>query len=188
VRPALPPPWEYDPRRPVRAHLELSFVGALALAQSGGFELLDHGVGFAFRGGLDFGRHLGIEAGYLATFHNPLPWCADAPYSGFCATSYLVMELVTFDLKLRIPTHTRFVPYAIAGGAVAWIRRDYTAVGAMGGGFQAGAGIDIWIARHLTLGARVLYRGLWIGDWSGYSDTDVFLHLLTIEATIGIPW
>jgi len=66
---------------------------------------------------------------------------------------------------------------------------------AQGGGFQLGAGIDIYLTRWLTLGARLLYRGIIMGKIeescgerciSDDPEDRTFLHGLSGEINFSI--
>ncbi|MEO6950994.1 MAG: outer membrane beta-barrel protein [Polyangia bacterium] len=153
------------------------------MGQSGGVEYLSHGGGFSIWGGVEIGRIVGIEAKYAASFHNPASDCGGGPYV-WCDVSYLVVQTLSLDLKLHIPTNTRVVPYAVVGPMVGWIGRQGYLADAIGGGFEAGGGIDVWFSRHGTFGAEVLYRGLRMGDYGTYTNSNTYLSFVQVGITL----
>jgi hypothetical protein len=180
-RPGFDP---YYPRR-VRGLLGASGLGTFVLGQSGGVEYLRHGGGFSIFGGIDLGHVVGFELSYTGSFHNPTAVGCDQ-ISGICGANYLVLELLTASIRLRIPTWSRVWPYFQLGGAIAWIGRQSAIADATGGGFEAGFGLDIWASRYFTLGPRVLYRGLRMSDYGTYTGTDTFLSLLTVDFNLAV--
>lgn len=186
-----PPPRYYvrrDPQWirpvPVRGTFGISGFGSIVVGQSGGVEYLSHGGGFSLWGGVEIGRVVGIEAKYAASFHNPASDCGGGGPYVWCDVSYLVLQTVSLDLKLHIPTNTRVVPYAVVGPMVGWIGRQGYLTDAVGGGFEAGGGIDVWFSRHGTIGGEVLYRGLLMGDYGTYTNSNTYLSLVQVGITL----
>jgi hypothetical protein len=174
-----PPPWIAPPRF-VGGFIGFTGFGTIALDQTGGVEYLRHGGGFGIFGGVHLGRVVSLHFGFDASFHNPVSSCVGRGPYVWCDANFLILETVHADLKLRIPTRTRVVPYFQVGGLVAWIgRQDYPA-DAVGGGFEIGGGIDFWLARHVSFGVHALYRGIKMGDYETYTGSDTFLSVLNV--------
>jgi hypothetical protein len=176
---ASPPPWIAPPHF-LGGFFGVGGFGTVVLDQHGGVEYLRHGGGLAIFGGLHLGRIVDLHFGFDASFHNPWSGCSgNGPYV-WCDTNFLLLETVHADLKLRIPTRTRVVPYFQVGALIAWVgRQDYPA-DAVGGGFEIGGGLDIWLARPVSFGLHALYRGIKLGDYDTYTGSDTFLSLLNV--------
>lgn len=207
VYPAPPcyhqPPYYQPPSyRPVRyyqpsfwhlgPYVGIGGGGFGVLGASGPFEYLSSGAFGNVFIGMNFSPRFALELGFIGSAHNE-EWTY-APQS-------LLMWGVTLDAKfnlVRPSWHSRFVPYLQAGvGAYGLFSDNYAGSQdlAQGGGFQAGGGIDIYLARWLTLGARVLYRGIVMGkvkDTCGdrcisSSEADqTYIHGLTGEINMSI--
>jgi hypothetical protein len=174
-----PPPWVTPPRF-IGGFIGFGGFGTIALAQSGGVEYLRHGGGIAVFGGIDIGRIAALHFGFDASFHNPSSDCVGRGPYVWCDTSFLILETLHADLKLRIPTRTRVMPYFQVGPLLAWIGRQDYPTDAVGGGFEVGGGIDFWLARPVTFGIQALYRGIAMGDYDTRTGTDTFLSLLHV--------
>jgi hypothetical protein len=177
-----PPPWIAP--RPVRGTFGVGGFGTIVARQDGGVEYMRHGGGLSVFGGVELGRVVEIQGKYAASFHNPVGNCAAGVNYVWCDASYLVLQTVSVDLKLHIPTNTRFIPYFAVGPMVGWIGRQGYLTDAIGGGFEAGGGFDIWFNRHGTVGLDVLYRGLRMSDYASYTGTDTYISLVQVGATI----
>ena len=83
---------------------------------------------------------------------------------------------VTLDAKLNLLRPSwrhRLVPYLQVGGGAYGLYSDAywgTSDLAKGGGFQAGVGLDLYLTRWLSLGARMLYRGIVMGKLNTTCD------------------
>lgn len=178
---------DFDPflHRSVRPYLGISGLGSFALNQSG-LNYLDVGGGFSAFGGLDFGPILGLEVSYTASIHNPAFNCVDSPAIAVCDSQYIVMQIVSGSVRLHIPTGTPLVPYVQAGGSAAWLGKSGFFADASGGGFEAGGGLDIWLDNYWTFGTKVLYRGLWMGEYQGFQGTNSYLGMLTVDLNLGV--
>jgi hypothetical protein len=171
-----PPPWVRPPRL-IRGFIGVSGLGTIVADQRGGVEYLHSGGGFGIFGGLDIGRFFGIEIGYDASFHNPIGTSCD--YS-WCSVNYLMLEAVHLDAKLHLPTGTRVMPYLQGGVVASWIGRTDSPSDAIGGGFEAGGGIDFWLSRQATFGIQAMYRGLAMSDYATYTGTGTYLSLVMV--------
>ena len=170
--------------KPVRGTIGVSGFGTILANQRGGVEYLSHGGGLALWGGVEIGRVVGIEGKFTSSFHNPVSDCTAGFNYVWCDTSFLLVQTLSLDLKLHIPTDTRFVPYFVVGPMVGWIGRRGYLSDAVGGGFEAGGGFDIWFSRHGTIGFEVLYRGLLMSDYATVTNSDTYLSLVQIGGTI----
>ncbi len=177
-----PPPWIAP--RPVRGTFGVGGFGTLVARQDGGVEYLRWGGGLSIFGGVEIGRVVEIQGKYAASFHNPVQNCGGGPGYVWCDASYLIVQTIGINLKLHIPTNTRFVPYFAVGPMVGWIGRQGYLTDATGGGFEAGGGFDIWFNRHGTIGIEALYRGLLMSDYGTYTGTNTYLSLVQIGGTI----
>jgi hypothetical protein len=179
---------DFDPfaEEPVRAYMGAAGVGSFVLNQPPGRESVQSGGGISVFAGVDLGPWIGIEVGYLGSFHNPGWACGGVYAADICKSDYLVLDLMSVDLRLHLPTGTRLVPFIEGGGVLGWVGRAATTPTALGAGFQAGGGIEGWIGNYFTLGARVLYRGIAVNDIGlarGVEKT--FLNLLTSSIDLG---
>ena len=170
--------------KPIRGTFGISGFGTFLLNQRGGVEYLSHGGGLSIFGGVELGRIIGIEAKFSSSFHNPAADCVGNARYVWCDQSFLLVQTLGIDLKLHIPTNTRFVPYFAVGPLVGWIGRMGYPTDAVGGGFEAGGGFDIWFSRHGTIGFEVLYRGLLMSDYATYTGSGTYLSMLQLGGTI----
>jgi|GEM_PF-1951406 len=176
------PPWIRAPF--LRGTFGVSGFGTIVANQRGGVEYLNHGGGFAIWGGLELGQVVGFEAKYSASFHNPVANCGGGNNYAWCGASFLLLETISLDLKLHIPTRSRVVPYFAVGPMAGWIGRSGYLTDAVGGGFEIGGGLDIWISRHGTVGFEALYRGLLMSDYATNTGTNTYLSLVQLGGTI----
>lgn len=165
-QPYYPPPYH----RPLRYHPASSwnlgpYVGVggggfAVLGAKGPFEYLSSGGFASVYIGMNFARRFALELGFLGSVHNE-EWSYE-PQS-------LMLWGVTLDARYNLVSpswHRRFVPYLQAGvGAYGLVSDNYSGSQtlAQGGGFQLGGGLDIYLARWMTFGARLLYRGVIMG-------------------------
>ncbi len=141
---------------------------------TGGYEHLqavaDTGAFF----GWNFGGIFALELGLSNTFYRP-----DKEMLGNVSRVGLVA--VTLDTKLRLvkPSPKNWaVPflqaglgvYTLAGGVPSDCGGCKTKTLAHGGGLQVGGGVDFYLNRYVILGARVLYRHLFMSELQGAGD------------------
>ena len=177
--------YQQNPMYDVRGYIGFSGVGTGVISQSGGAEYLGKGGGgFSLWGGVRFGPVLALELNYTGSFHNPAFACDQ--FGDICASNYLVLDMVSVDAKLHIPTMTNFDPFFQGGLMLAWIGREGFTSDATGGGFDLGGGFDIWLNPWWTFGLRGLYRGIKMSDYGTYTGTNEFLSLFTGEVNIAI--
>ncbi|HJZ88973.1 MAG TPA: hypothetical protein VKN99_27570 [Polyangia bacterium] len=186
-----PPPRGYrysvNPMYAVRGYIGFSGVGTAVLAQSGGAEYLNRGGGgLSLWGGIRFGPVFALELNYTGSFHNPVSGCDVGVYYTICSANYLVIDMLSVDAKIHIPTRTNFDPFLQGGLMLSWIGREGFASDATGGGFDLGGGFDIWLNPWWTFGLRGLYRGMRMSDYATYTGTDTFISLFTGEVNIAV--
>jgi hypothetical protein len=171
----------------VRGYFGISGVVTGVLHQSGGAEYVSTGGGgAAIWGGVRIGPIFAFEANYTGSFHNHADYvCGNSLYYEICGADYLVLDMLSFDAKFHIPTHSVFDPFFQAGLMLAWLGHQGFASDATGGGFDLGGGFDVWLSPIVTFGVRALYRGVKLGDYATYTGTDEFLHLMTGEVNLG---
>lgn len=98
-----------------------------------------------------------------------------------------VVDLVSLDMRLHLPTGTHIVPFLQAGGLLGWIGRDNRMPSASGAGFEAGGGIEGWVGEYVTLGTKVRYRGLQATEPSSVrGNQGSFVHMLTTSIELGV--
>lgn len=135
--------------------------GFAVLGAKGPYEYISNGGFGNIYIGMNFLRRFALELGFLGSVHNE-EWTYEP--------QALMMWAVTLDAKfnlVRPSWNRRFVPFLQAGlGAYGLVSDHYYGSSdvAQGGGFQVGGGIDIYLARWLTLGGRLLYRGIVMGQ------------------------
>src|SRR5689334_411790 len=188
-----PPPrprhygYAQNPMYDVRGYFGFSGVGTAVLGQSGGAELLNKGGGgFSIWGGVRMGPVFALELDYTGSFHNPVDSCAADAFGALCSSNFLVIDMLSADAKIHIPTRTNFDPFFQAGLMLGWIGREGFASDAAGGGFDLGGGFDVWLNPWWTFGLRGLYRGMKLGDTGTFTGTDEFLSLFTGEVNLSV--
>ena len=152
---------------------------------------INSGGGVGMTGGVRFDPLLSAELGWTGTWHgrglNLGPGRPD-----LVDNSYLM--LFTADLGLHIPTSSAIAdPFVQAGGGYALLGADYTAESGLSDGivthgptFDVGVGVDVWLDRHFSLGARVLYRGIYFRapDVGLYSATGDYVSGVDLDLSV----
>ena len=155
--------------------------GTRILGQSGGPEELNSGGGLSVYAGVHVSRALSLELGWMGSLHNPAPvstWWGPE-------TDYLVLEGATADAKIHLGGFGGLVPYLQGGVGLYWLGSDHFGADSVGAGFQLGGGLDLWLSRSVSLGARVLYRGIAMGPPDA-NFNDTFINALTAEGTLAV--
>jgi hypothetical protein len=177
--------YNLNPMNGIRGYIGFAGLGTGVLAQSGGAELLDNGGGVSIYGGLRFGPIFALELNWTGSFHNPALGCVGDVNVAYCTSNYLVLDLLSVDAKIHLPTGTNFDPYFQGGLAAAWIGREGFAADAKGGGIDLGGGFDLWLNPWWTFGVRGLYRGVSMDDFATVTDQGrTFLSLFTLELNL----
>lgn len=165
---------------------------------SGGFEHLQAVADTSAFLGWNFGGLFALELGLSNTFFRP-----DKKLLGNVSRVGLVA--VTLDTKLRLtrPSPSSWaVPflqaglgvYTLAGGFPDDCGKCKTRTMAHGGGLQVGGGLDFYLNRYVILGARVLYRHLFMSQLLGANgrtfgtDKPTRLHSVSAGLTLTAFW
>ncbi|MBI5500032.1 MAG: hypothetical protein HY907_07295 [Deltaproteobacteria bacterium] len=98
---------------------------------------------------------LGLELGYDVFLHSG----EDGD-----AFELATLQAVRIGARFLLMPGSTFEPYLLAGGGLYLLGDEYDVAG-VGGGFQVGAGVDVYLARALSLGASVAYRGVGMGSF-----------------------
>lgn len=171
---------------PGQFYLGVSGLGTGVLKQHGGVEYMASGGGMAVWAGLRLGAPLAIELGYTGSFHNPATACAIGPYYDICSANYLVLDILSADAKLHLPTGNNLDPFLQGGIFMAWVGREGFAADATGAGFDLGGGVNLWFNPWWTVGVRGLYRGMKLSDYGAYTGSDTFLSVFTGELALAV--
>jgi len=171
----------------------LSFV-----KPTGGFEHLQAVADTSAYVGWNFGGLFALELGLANTFYRP-----DQTMLGNVSRVGLVA--ITLDTKVRLvrpSPRTWAVPflqaglgvYTLVGGFPDGCGKCKTRTMAHGGGLQAGGGLDFYLNRYVILGARVLYRHLFMSQVLGTdgrifgTDKPTRLHAVSAGLTLTAFW
>jgi hypothetical protein len=161
-----------DPRHRVHGYLGGQFMGLVAASQATSYEqgYLSHfGGGVGFFAGVRLSPYVSLEANWTTTLHDEA-W--GDRYAESVKLRFIYVMTGTVDVKLHLPGHAIAEPYFQLGAGVAVVGGSYpddpryqslSSIFAKGAAVNAGAGLDLWVAPYLSLGGRVLYRGLYFG-------------------------
>jgi hypothetical protein len=175
-----------DSGSPAQVYVGFSGLGTGVVAQSGGVEYMESGGGGSIWGGLRLGPLVALELSYTGSLHNPAEACEIGRYYDLCSANYLVLDMLSADVKLHFPTRTNIDPYLQGGLIYGWVGREGFAPDSKGAGFELGGGFDVWLNPWWTLGVRGLYRGLKLSDYEASSGTGMFLSVVTGEIGLGV--
>jgi len=139
--------------------------------QTGGYLGAGGGGGGLF-GGVRLGPFFSLELNWNITYHN-----AASDYAYWSAFHLQTAEL---NGKIHIPTRGMVEPFIQAGVGWAFLGVSWDDRWAMDSGgyvfangftFNVGGGLDFWLSPFVSLGGRVLYKGMRFGDpnWKGSS-------------------
>ena len=144
--------------------------------------LMDQGGGINLFAGLRFNRFFAAEMAYMASVHN-----TDA---GGTETYTALLHGVTLDGKFfLVPRRTQqtFDPYLQAGfGGYGFVKEGFNGTELAGGGIHVGGGFDIYLAKNFSMGARALYKGIFMHTFNYEAYEWVFLNHLSIEGNLQI--
>lgn len=192
-------------------HRFTGYLGAqlMALAvvkqQLNDIDTIGHGGGVGITGGIRLGKVVSLEANWTFTAHDEYWRDEIKPDEIAVEVDSLQIQTFTADLKLHIPTFRRVEPYFQLGGGWAILggmgwkpdEPKYekfmpSYVYTDGPTFNAGMGLNVWLGRFLTIGGRVLYRGIYFTeadhnmprtDGSFYGTPENFIHGVSAEVT-----
>lgn len=168
---------------------------------AGGYQQLDTLVYLTPYVGWNFSPLFGLELGYSGTLLKQ----QDGVLGDVRG---LGLFNVTLDLKVRLiqPTRLRYVvPYLQAGLGISFLQGtakahsecedEKTLTLAHGGMVSVGGGLDIYLTKWMTLGARGLYRPMFMsglrcgpGECTVESSPLQPLHAWSVEFNIAITW
>jgi len=176
-----------------RTHVYIGgqLMGIGAVAQSALEEdryLSRFGGGIGLFGGLRLGPHVSLEGNWTFALHDEA--LGDLPQAD--SHSIYIMT-VTADLKVHLPTDNPMEPYLQLGGGLLMSggiylddrETDLPDSFSTGAIVNAGGGLDVWVTRHLSVGARVLYRGIALGEPRDYVQGQRFrnvVHGISVDA------
>lgn len=180
ARPAPPPPppgfipkhnphgYKHRPHFYVNGELTGMFILGQQLDNVG---RLESGAGVGLGLGMRTGRWLSIEGNWTFTVHDE---SFDAGDYTFWEINSHQIQTVTLDLKLHIPTWGRVEPFFQVGGGWAFFGMsgwdpyyeefNHPYLYASGPTFNVGGGGEIWFGPHFSMGAKLLYRGMYFGE------------------------
>lgn len=167
--------------RPYGLYTGIGLMGTRVVDQAGGPEQLDHGGGITLYGGVRLGERLALELGWLGSFHNPATvntWYGPE-------TDFLVLEGFTADARIMLDRAGDLEPFVQGGVGFYALGSEHFGLDSVGTGFQLGGGFDYYVAPQVTIGLRVLYRGVAMGPPRG-GDDDVFISAATVEGSVAL--
>lgn len=126
------------------------------------------GGGLGLFAGLRLNPYVSLEGNWTFGLHDEAN-AGEAP-TGDLESIYLMT--VTADIKVHLPTRSPMEPFLQAGGGMILSgaielndkevpRHNKLSVGAT---YTLGAGLDVSVTRHISVGGRVLYRGMALGE------------------------
>ena len=154
--------------------------------EDGGVGYLGPGGGFGLFGGIRLGPYVALEANWTYTGHNE-SW--EEHGSRVVGIDFLQIQTLTADFKFHIPTYGRFEPFVQAGAGFSFMGvtgceycSDY--IFQSGGTWSLGGGGDFWLGPWLSLGGRLLYRGIYFteNEFGGSQKVDDnFIHGISFD-------
>ena len=142
---------------------------------------LDSGAGFELATGWRVSNDLSIDLSMQFSFHEPL----DGATGGGAMLGH-----VGLDFRYFLGDWTKALqPYLQVGLGGYFLGRDTWDLDTLGGiGIQVGGGVDFYLARSVSLGAKLLYRGAYLDNssstWSGFPTESMWLSALTYGGDI----
>ena len=190
---------EAGPRYRMHAYMGGQLMGIGAVAQSvndpdKGY-LSRFGGGIGLFGGVRISPNFSLESNWTFALHDEALTAGDGASGQF--ESIYIMTF-SADLKAHLPTNSPMEPYLQVGGGLLMSggiylddrvldRPDSFAFGAV---INAGCGLDLWVTRHISMGARVLYRGMALGEpVDSLKDEHTFrnfVHGISVDAFASI--
>lgn len=145
------------------------------------------GGGAALFVGTRLASWFGLQLTYDAFFHQG---SGNDPYN------LATLQSLRAEARFFLLPGSLIEPYLEAGGGLYLIGDEY-GVAKAGGGFQLGAGLDLYLDAELSLGAEALYRGIYFGGFdisqsdlpwasSGGSVKQGFVHDVGVLANLTV--
>ena len=180
--PKSPRPVRRAPIRKRYTYLSVGLLGNFVVPSASGSlnEVIEAGAGASFTWGTRVNAHVAVEVGGLFTFHR-------AGRGVSFNTS--VLAAVTADAKVFLmPRARRIEPFLQIGVGGYFMAREGFNYPLEGVGLQAGGGLDLRLNRAVSLGAKALYRGMYLDNrdayYGFYPAEQAFLSMFTVEATV----
>ena len=160
---------QWRARHRLHGYIGAQLTGLIVVAQVTDYETgyLGHGGGGGIFGGVRFNPWLAIELNWNATYHDER---FDAGSSTVIVLDSIYLMSITADAKIHIPTWGPIEPFIQAGIGFAYIGANYDdcigcdSIFASGPAFNLGGGVDIWLGPHISVGGRMLYKGLYFNE------------------------
>ena len=129
-------------------------------------QYLGHGAGGGLTLGFRMSPWLALEGNLSFAYHN------ERYNDGSTTLDALWMSMLSVDAKVHIPTYGPIEPYLQAGIGYAYLGAiwpgsygdEYSDAFTSGPVFNLGGGADLWLGPNLTVGARMLYRGIYFAQ------------------------
>jgi len=172
--------WVWVPRHPYNPYARRHFymgiegVGAVVLAQSGPRAFLRDGGGFGLFLGGRLSRWFALEFTWQPTFHSSTQ--DDLLAIGQPADARLLLNALTVDGKVFF-AHGRVQPFFMFGLG-GYFLGDNVSIFGSGPGYQLGGGVDFWLDPHISIGVKLLYRGIDLIDYDARND-DTYISMFT---------
>jgi opacity protein-like surface antigen len=162
---------------------------------------MGQGGGGGLHAGFRFSKMLAVELNLGITYHNETL----GAFGGgtVIALDNLFLMSTTVDVKIYLSTTGLLQPYLQAGVGYGYLGATYNegycasfncdTTFAQGPLFQIGGGFDYWLTPRLTLGSRLLYRGIRFSE-ANYGDVTVrtnssnFINGLALDFTIALHY
>lgn len=163
VAPAPPPPV------PVNAYLSVGGIASIITGSLGNKGINYSGGGFEVSLGAEVRQWVAFELNYSLSFHNKDEGRRDGLHT-------LMLETHAFLSRNRVR------PYALIGLGAFFLNPDTKNPESeilTGPGIQLGVGIDIKVAKALSIGAKLSWRGMYLDDAEIYGappKTQAFLN------------
>ena len=188
---APPPPYGPQPYAPPMQSGPMNRPHFYVGGQLGGFFIakqvtdqagyMGQGGGGGAFGGFRFNSMFALELNLGVTYHNETLGAFGG--GALVALNNLFLLTTTVDLKIFLASRGRFQPYLQAGVGYGYLGASYAdgycagsfncdTTFAQGPLFQLGGGFDYWLTPRLTLGSRLLYRGIRFSE-ANYGDATV---------------
>lgn len=139
----------------------------------------DGGGGFSLGVGMRFNRWIAFEASWQTGFHG----------AGTTLDS-AALSALTIDAKIFLTSRRpmRMEPFLQIGAGAYFLHRDNNADTLVGGGFQAGGGIDVWLTPSFAIGVKGLYQGAYVDNGTDYyyPTESLYMSVLSLAADLKI--
>jgi hypothetical protein len=196
--PPPPPPPQWGYRHRIHGFVGAEVVGMGIINQR--LEYTGHvgsGGGFGLYGGVRLGPFFSLEGNWTFTVHDESWGCPagslDCPGGSWTDINALQVQTATVNAKVHIPTRGMLEPFF--QGGVGWAFLGVTGnqwqsgyLYKNGPTFNLGGGLDLWLGPFFTLGAKLLYEGLYFtSSETGLAKTEAnFVSAIRFDLNLGI--